>query len=461
MFTAVFHDRYLYLIFSMIVALLLGGGAWLVSRHLRNSRGVWWAGFTASFAGILSVTFMGSGTASGQCAINRDLWEPFGTTQGLWNLAMTVPLGLFAFLAVRRPFPVIVAVTGIPLGIEVVQAKVDGLGRICDSSDAQMNIIGGLVGLAAAAVVVARRDGIQWKMGAKGAFYSSALLAMVGAGVIAPSLMFTHIDGTGLSAATPEQKQAVQKAVKEAFGDRYLLGPVQDQPCVGAPCRSLVFSLISRDEGHPEAFASGTLSWPDQRKLNILLKDSDRPSVMGFPIKGAKPPSNQQDAHQLARSYMESHYSWAQDSSEYKTYPVGEKAELGWITSWRWVHNEILMPRMLDVQVDRTGQISQISVSMGPKSLDLPGVGVSSEQAEELVRNAIRGQIDNTDGLNGIEIDAFTLKASEKDGNWRPMWLVSLSFSRDSLKSVDQESGQLWRVDAINGTVYNDADMPA
>ncbi|MFI6107567.1 hypothetical protein ACIA79_26040, partial [Streptomyces sp. NPDC051310] len=103
MFTAIFQDHYGYLVACTLVALVFGAGAWLLARRLRSPHGVWFACLAATVAGVLGVTFMGSGPASGQCVVNHDVLEPFRTTQGLWNLAMTVPLGFFALMAARRP----------------------------------------------------------------------------------------------------------------------------------------------------------------------------------------------------------------------------------------------------------------------------------------------------------------------------------------------------------------------
>ncbi|MFI1660445.1 VanZ family protein [Streptomyces sp. NPDC020472] len=196
MFTAIFQDHYGYLAASTLVALVLGAAAWLLSRRLRSPHGIWFAGLTATVTGVLSVTFMGSGPASGQCVIHHDLVEPFRTTQGLWNLAMTVPLGFFALMATRRPLPVLVGVVAFPLAIEVVQAEVDGLGRVCDSTDAQMNILGGLIGLAAAVLVLLKPGAIEWTGAAKASLFTSLGIVLIGSGVVYPSMAFTNIDGT-------------------------------------------------------------------------------------------------------------------------------------------------------------------------------------------------------------------------------------------------------------------------
>ncbi|MFF3365455.1 VanZ family protein [Streptomyces misionensis] len=469
MFSAIFQGHYGYLAACMLAALVLGGVAWLVARRLGNPYGVWWAGLTGTLTGMLGVTFMGGGPANGQCVINHDLTEPFHATQGLWNLLMTVPLGLFALLALRRLLPALVGVVALPLAIEFTQATVNGLGRTCDSSDAEMNILGGLVGLVVAAGFLASSGALNWRAATKGSLIASAVLLVLGAGVARPMVSFTHVDGTGLSAADPSTRQAVEQVVTEAFGDRYKLGRVYLQPCVGASCTNVEFTLLSRDKGHPEAFSNGSLSWPDKKHLNVLLEDSDRSNVMGYPVAGAKAPSGKQEAYRIARTYMNNRYPWAEDATSHRTDAVGGKAELGWITSWRWLQDDVLMPRMLDVQVDRTGRVSQVDVTLGPKHVKLGKAKLDAGQAERAVREGLiaqykanrGGDLDERQVEAKYQVKAFTLKANERSGTWRPEWLVNVSMcARPGSEPQQPSDTDMWRVDAVNGQVYDGTDAP-
>lgn len=463
MFTAVFQHHYAYLAGCTLAALVLGGSAWVLARRLQQPHGVWWAWLVATLVGILGVTFMGSGRASGQCVINHDITEPFHTTQGIWNLAMTVPLGLLAVLAVRRPLPVVVGVVTLPLAIEFIQATVAGLGRVCDSSDAEMNILGGLVGAAIATGILASGRSINWAGGTKVSLITSAVILLLGSGVARPMLTFTNIDGTGLSAADSPQRQAVQEAVRQAFGERYALGHVYEQPCIGLPCTNIIFTLLSREKGHPEAFANGSLAWPDKQHLNVLLEDSDHSSVMGYPVAGSKAPTTEKEAFQIAQSYINRHYPWAKNAVVKRTFPIGEKAELGWMTNWRWVDNKILMPRMLDVQIDRAGKVSQVDVTLGPTHLNLEKTKLNARHAESSVLKAMsaRAKAHGREAPAGLRAKAFTLKAVSRDGAWRPEWLVGVSTDAGSGDgSAASQGSDAWRVDAIDGQVYDDSGAP-
>lgn len=458
MFSAIFQHHVGYLAVCTLIGLILGGAAWTLARKRGNPHGAWWSGLAFTLTGVLGVTFMGGGSASGACVLNHQFAEPFHTTQGLWNLAMMVPVSACALLAIRRPLPVLVGVIALPLAIEFTQATVNGLGRVCDSSDAEMNIIGGLVGLTVVAVVLTIRHSLAWQAGVKGGLITFAALLLLGSGVARPMLAFTNVDGSSLADASSDQQQAVEAAVREAFGDRYKIGKQYEQPCGDSPCTNIIFILLSREKGHSKEFGSGSLSWPDKKHLNVQLENSDRPTVMGYPMGGAEAPSNDVAASQVAKSYARRHYPWAMSATMSETSPVGAKAELGWITNWRWTHNDVLMPRMLDVQVDRAGRVSQIDVTLGPTHVKLPEAKVDARQAEKAVNKAVMAQL-QANGNSGAKFStkAVTVKAVETDGNWQPNWLVNTTWpsSGNSNDSQEQAAVEMYRVNAVTGQVYD------
>jgi hypothetical protein len=457
-FSAIFRHDIGYLAMCTLLGLLCGGASWMLAHKLKKPHGPWWAALTFTLVGVLGVTFMGGGPASETCVLNRLFAEPFRTTQGLWNLAMLVPVGVCALMAVRRPLPVLLGVIALPLAIEFTQATVDGLGRICDSSDAEMNIIGGLIGVTLAGTFLAARRSLAWKAGARGTMIGLAVFLLAGSGLAAPMLTFTIVDGTGLSAADAEQRRAVGLAVKEAFGDRYTIGQVQEEPCAGAPCTHIIFNLHSREAGHPQAFAMGRLSWPDKRHLNVQLEDGDRPTVMGFPVKGAKVPSTGVAASRIATSYALQKYAWVRSATTKDTSAVGGKDERGWTTRWRWTHRGVLMPRMLEVQVDRTGRVSQIDVTRGPIRIDLPEAELDAAQAEKAVRKAVEIQLRSRHNTGAeFRTRAVTVKAAEQNGRWRPNWLVNVTWppvTGQGDAAQEDVPPDVYRVDAVTGAVY-------
>ncbi|MFD4376566.1 VanZ family protein [Streptomyces sp. NPDC058486] len=459
MLTAIFQDRLAYLAACVAVALLLGGAAWWTARRLGNPRGPWWAGLAATLTGILGVTFMGSRAATGTCVVNHDVLEPFHTTQGLWNLAMTVPLGFFALAAVRRPLPVLVGVVAFPPALEFVQGSVDGLGRICDSSDAQMNVLGGLAGLALAALVFGRAPSFGWRAGAKGAGVAAAVLLVSGMVLARTAILFTHLDGTGLSPADADQRRAAEAAVREAFGDGYAVRNAYHQPCLDVLCAHITFAVAPTGAAPEAPTGMGTLSWPDGKRLTLELESAG----LGFPVPGAgagtgsgRAPVDEKQAYDTARRYMAAHYPWAESAADHTTYPVGKGAARGWATEWRWVDGGIVMPRTLQVLVDRTGRVARVDVVLAPTRLELPDPVLDPDEAA----GAVRRWMDEGSPRSlppGLRFEAYSLQAVERDGTWRPEWLVHM-VSDEQPPDTDPHvagTGDRWWVDAVTGAIYS------
>ncbi len=80
---------------------------------------------------------------------------PFYGIETLANLAMLMPLTLFAALGLQRPLPVFAAVTGLSALIELVQAVVPDLGRSCDTNDWFMYTVGAAIGAIIATAIIA------------------------------------------------------------------------------------------------------------------------------------------------------------------------------------------------------------------------------------------------------------------------------------------------------------------
>jgi hypothetical protein len=138
---------------------------------------------------------------------------------------------------------------------------------------------------------------------------------------------------------------------------------------------------------------------------------------------------------------------------------VGEKARQGWVTRWRWTHNGVLMPRMLDVQVDRAGRIAQIDVTLGPSRVDLARARIGARQAEEAVREEVTARLRrNGNAGAAFEVKALKLKAVSQDGVWTPQWLVQVTDDvRPAPDDTAQEpySGDRYRVNALSGEVFD------
>ncbi|WP_328837042.1 VanZ family protein [Streptomyces europaeiscabiei] len=448
MFSASFSEHYVFLAGLGSAAFAVGVAAWRIATHLGNRNGIWWFALTTTLIGVLGVASFGGGRASGQCSIDHELSEPFHTAQGLLALAMFVPVGIFSVLALRRIFPSLAIVALLPCVIELSQALVPHIGRACASSEAEMNIVGGLAGLSAATLAMVIRGKVSWAGWAR----PTAIVALVIAagGIVAFRAAVTpfHVDGAGLS-ASDKQAQAVNAAMHEAFGDHYSIGEIQLQPCVGAPCSNLLFVV---DGG-----GSGTLAWPHKDHLNVLLEESSIPGPSSFPVADSQAPQDGDDAYRIADSYMRDHFPWASKATIHRSYPVGEKAEFGWMVSWRFRDGDVLMPRMLDVEINRAGRVSQVDITRGPTSIDTPPIAVGKKGAEKRALKFLQKKASrNENFINGLKGEAFVLKAVKRESSWHPNWIVQVGVGAESgeMQEGDETARNLW-VDAINGKVYD------
>ncbi|MER5212324.1 VanZ family protein [Streptomyces sp. NPDC002838] len=432
MLQAVFQDRLAFLAGVVLMSLAGGGIAFFVAK--RRGGGPWmYALWAAAVVAALSVTvfFPGGAGASRQCVINRNVAEPFATEQGLLNAAMYVPIGLFGVLATRRLVPVAVGGVLMSVGTELTQALAPWVGRNCDSSDIQMNGLGALAGAAAAWMATrAKGTSLQWERGAKqaglvtlGAVLATGLALQT---VISPIV----VDATSLQGASSDEETAALKAVHAAFGDRYAISNVQLQPGIDQSRSTLLITF--KTAGFAE------LSWPDEKHLNVSLESSSTPSSNSYAIDtgDGTAPADAEAAYRIAQKYAKKHYPWALKADHQETHPVGDNAEFGWITSWRWQSGGVLMPRSIDVQVNRAGRVSQLDVQEGPQKVDVPRRRVSKQQAEQAARHGAGGQAKAT---------AITVRAVQRGGTWRAEWTVEVSISGSDpyLVFVDAETAKV------------------
>ena len=118
----------------------------------------------ASLFVVLALTLSPAGPIAedgtpGVCSLG--LWrtetlEMFGVGEALLNIALFVPLGfVLAFQPAWRGRPFLTAAAIVlPFAIELVQLRVPGLGRYCDTMDIADNLIGLALGFGSGASVV-------------------------------------------------------------------------------------------------------------------------------------------------------------------------------------------------------------------------------------------------------------------------------------------------------------------
>lgn len=244
----------------LVLALLLGAAARPLARRHRLPL---WAtvSFGVALAGELTATFFPTGNGGSRepaCTRGADLAFTLGTTQGQLNLALYVPLALFAVLAFGRPAVVAVSVLALTAVTETVQGLLPAIGRACDTGDLAANALGGLLGvLLGCAVRLAQRRRIR--PGGRELLFGAALGAAVAVPVLAlQTAVLAPAAATGTSSATEAQQQL---ALREA---ELLLGPgakaVNIQRFLGGPGIEQV--IVTTED------ATFTVEWPSGRLLD-------------------------------------------------------------------------------------------------------------------------------------------------------------------------------------------------
>ncbi|WP_229853903.1 VanZ family protein [Streptomyces filipinensis] len=442
MFDAVFGDDIGFLAGLTAVAVVAGALAWALARRRRAAHPGWWAPLACCLTGVLGVTLALRGGEAGraECVINHEITEPLYTTQGLWNLAMFVPLGLFGVLALRRPLPVLAGVLALPFVIELTQALAPFASGVCDSADVEMNAGGGVVGVAAG--LVWSRGRVAWRAWAAPTVAVTAVLAVLGAVVCGSAVTLDHVDGSTVRDAHGDERVAAERAVRQAFGDRYRVGAVRVRPGLDGYSGSMSVQFAG---GFP-----AELMWPGGRRLTVDFESTGHPKEAAFAVPGAATPRSTADAYRIARTYMRAHYPWADSAPWHATRAVDDPA--GWVTSWRYKERGVEMPRSLDVRLDRAGHVTGLQVDLGPTHVPLPAHLLSARQAERLVREQEeKGQTDTT----GLRIHAGPLTTERTKGDtgpWRAIWSVVVADTpcASAADGIDCEPST-WRLDARTG----------
>ncbi|WP_405589975.1 VanZ family protein [Streptomyces sp. NBC_01190] len=353
-----------------------------------------------------------------RCVVNHDLMQPFHTNQGLLNLVLFVPVGLFAALALRALAPVLGLTILLPVVTELTQSLVPAVGRLCDTSDVEMNALGGLAGAAIGWLLLrlTRRPLPDAGAGARRTAQVSGVVLAVVAVLWASLITQIPVDATSLQLASGKEKAAAEKAIHEAFGNRYTIVNVQVQPgSNGAPTQL----LITLKDG----FA--TLSWPDTTQLLASLESSTTVTQASFPVTGfTSAPRRPQDALPIASRYARDHFPWGLKNAQPRTYPVGDSAQFGWVVSWRRRDaNGVLMPMRLDVQIDTGGRVSQLLVRHVDDPTSLPPIKVSNAKA---AATALATAEKTLPGGTHASVADSELLAVQRGDQWRVQWLFAI-----------------------------------
>lgn len=413
MLEAVFKDQGA---FVLVAAGAVSAAALLAYLKARkHTRRPWsYAWLAAALTAEVGVTLFlpSAGGGSRQCVVVRDLGEPFATEQGLLNLAMFLVVGFLGVLAVRRVVPVFLGASLLSVVTELCQGLIPWIGRSCDSSDVQMNVLGAALGaLAGAASVRAFRGALRPLTSA----LRPTLLAF-GTGILVCGVVGSYwitplaVDPTSLRIAGGAEREAARQAVTAAFGDHERIVNVQVMPGWNGGADTLLIGLET---------GSAELGGPDGEVFSAdFSTPPEQPGPAGFPVAGATAPRNADDALRTATSYAKERFPWALSGTTATSTPVGARAESGWVVAWRGHTDGVVAPTRLDVRIDREGHVAALlarHVKDAPTTF--PPRRVSEKRALAAAAAYYPGEVSG----------AVELLAVRRDGTWRAQWIVPVA----------------------------------
>ncbi|MGX2995509.1 VanZ family protein [Streptomyces sp. JNUCC 64] len=375
------------------------------------------AGASAALVLAVTLTPVHSGAPAARvCTLQQDSVGAVLATQGLLNIALFAPLGLFATLATRRPVSVLAGSFLLSGGIEVAQALVPGTGRLCDSADWQSNVLGAAMGCLAGALLARGRQRTETgrtPLMTGRDVRRGALLAVVGAcglaAVATPTLALTVAEANLGHRASPEQTAAATKAVREFFGD-------------GAEPTRIGYSP-GRNSG-PGRVEVGTaqggltLEWPSGQVTEGQLR-----AVSVEPAKGQR----HADARYLrmATAFARTHFPWALRDSRSTVHPAGGPDSQAKAVQWRTRVDGVLMPMRLDVVLGGDGAVLSFS-ARATASPELPRATVTREAAHATALGTHPG---------GRVTSSELVARQDEAGRWRPCWMVAFEMPGDAPSS--------------------------
>lgn len=139
----------------LVGALICASVGYLLARRPAFGPRVAWVLSGVSMLPIGALTLVPTSRVVEQvCAVQFSV-PSLAAVENVANIALFVPLALFATVAIRRPVVILAAGSGMSLMIEGMQALIPSIGRSCDTNDWLMNTIGVILGVLAALAVIA------------------------------------------------------------------------------------------------------------------------------------------------------------------------------------------------------------------------------------------------------------------------------------------------------------------
>lgn len=360
MLDLVFGHHLTYVVLVAAVSAVAGAAVLLLTR--RRSDRPWeyaaWTAFTT--AAVLLTLWVKGDPSSGICTVNADVAEPLGTAQGLMNIALFVPIGLFGLRSVRRPVPAVLSAALLSGAIETVQAAVPAIGRYCDTSDLVANVAGGAVGvgLGLLSLRLSPRALPPWGVGRRSLAAVTLGVVSVLAGVLAGTARAQVVAHAEQSRpASAEQRAAVDRVVRQALGPGVRVRRVFVSDPLGGEER--VAAELDPD-------ATVLIAWPDQDDISFDLWGSRGPdgAPAGYPVTGVTGPVHDAlGARRAADRYVAAHYPSAATAGRPLVEGAGEAPGAAWTVVYRYHDVRAPAPASLKVTVNGAGRLSGVHLS--------------------------------------------------------------------------------------------------
>ncbi|TXC94249.1 VanZ family protein [Streptomyces sp. ISID311] len=428
MLEAVFKGHAAFTITAIAISVAFFIMVFLASKK-RTDRPVSLALWCTSMVSVLFLTLWANGgtQGAGTCVANLSLLEPFGTEQGLLNCLMFTPVGFMGVIVTRRVVPAFACGVALSALIETAQGALPAIGRACDTSDLVSNSVGSMLGafIGFALVRFQKSDLTPWRMRRSPAVITCTAFSVLLGTVWITSIQTHSVRATeAVGSAAGDQRHAAVDAVHQAFGDHYAVGNVQFSSSLDSDRGTVMASL-------PVGFVQ--VNWPEANEITASLDMSDSGKPSGFPVPGAPAHvGNSTQAKKAATTYAQTHFSWALPGSKTEVSPVGKKASLGWLVSWRRYHNSVLMPMRLDVQIDRTGHVSQLSTRKVP-DVATPPSRIKKDEALRIAKSSSPGC---------QKAEAGELLAVQNRPKWHAVWRIKITCKDSSaIVHINARSG--------------------
>ncbi|MFE1962970.1 VanZ family protein [Streptomyces sp. NPDC059479] len=446
MLTAVFRGHEGFIVVGLLLTILGGLIAYRVARP-RSQRPVIYAFWISSAVSLVALTMWttGGGTGFSECVINKDVMEPFRTTQGRLNAGMFVPFGLLGVMATRRPAVTLGFGLLLSAGIETVQGTTSLVGRLCDTSDLVANSAGVVVGVLIGAVLNSLDKDQQplSSRSTRGAVVAVGLGAVLLGGTwglfVSPRVVERTVSDIG---ASDNQEEAIATAVRQAFGNVYAVSSVKFTPGEDNQAGTIMASLARTGSGGDGA---AELKWPGKGEFNVNLIPSRVEEGHGYSVDGAPAGANtKEDAELIATKYAERHASWGLDNSEITVEPVDEDKNFGWMVSWRRWNGKVLLPMRLDILIEPSGKLTDLITRNIPDP-ELPPVKHSEKEAWDSLAAHF--------SLKGEEFEKIepVLLAQQRGSSWRVNWILTLQTEKEYYSAT---------IDATTGKIYTPEKRP-